>query len=256
MATNSRATRSALFRSFFVSAHGNRARNLAFRHVTVAAALAATINGCGPTTTVARPVGGPPVTTESVHYSRGLDESLGLIHDPQVAAVLADIDPVHIRHTDSMLTTFGTRNTFSDTMSTTRGIGAARRWIYAEMSRYAQECNGCLKIDYLAQVQQLKRTQGRDTTVIPVNIVDVIARLPGRDTSRVVVMTGHYDSCVCSDPTHGGSFDSTSTAPGADDDGSGTSAIVELARALSPSAIRKAWTQRCSLSPSRQRNRD
>jgi hypothetical protein len=47
----------------------------------------------------------------------------------------------------------------------------------------------------------------------------------------VVVLTGHYDSCVCGQP--GGSFDSPSNAPGADDDGSGTSAIVELARVFS-----------------------
>ena len=61
------------------------------------------------------------------------------------------------------------------------------------------------------------------------NVVNVLAWLPGRDTSRVVVIGGHYDSCVCTTDR----FDFTSDAPGADDDGSGTSAIVELARAFS-----------------------
>jgi hypothetical protein len=61
------------------------------------------------------------------------------------------------------------------------------------------------------------------------NVVNVLAWLPGRDTTRVIVMGGHYDSCVCRTSTN----DSTSTAPGADDDGSGTSAVMELARVMS-----------------------
>jgi hypothetical protein len=210
----------------------SRVRRLATAAAT-AVALVASVNACG-NSTVLKEIGGPATpTVESIHFSRGLDETGGLVRDPQIATLLSDIDPAHIRHTDSMLTTFGTRNTFSDTMSTTRGIGAARRWIHSEFSQYARDCNGCLKTEFYGQVQNLRRVQGRDTTNIPVNIVDVIAWLPGRDTNRVVVMTGHYDSCVCSDPTNGGSFDSTSTALGADDDGSGTSAIVELARVFS-----------------------
>jgi hypothetical protein len=189
-------------------------------------------SGCAGNSTTARPIGGPPApTTESVQFSRGLDETAGLQRDAQIATAIGDIDPAHIRHTDSMLVSFGTRNTFSDTMSTTRGIGAARRWIHSELSQYARDCSGCLKVEYYGKVQNLRRVQAGDTTILPVNIVDVLAWLPGRDTSRVIVMTGHYDSCVCGQP--GGSYDSTSTAPGADDDGSGTSAIVELARVFS-----------------------
>jgi hypothetical protein len=64
---------------------------------------------------------------------------------------------------------------------------------------------------------------------VTMNVVNVLAWLPGRDTTRVIVMGGHYDSCVCRTSTN----DSTSTAPGADDDGSGTSAVMELARVMS-----------------------
>jgi hypothetical protein len=185
---------------------------------------------CGPQTTVAsRSTTAPAPASETVRYIRGLDETIGLQRDPAIAAALADIDPAHIRRVDSMLVSFGTRNTFSDTMSTTRGIGAARRWIYSEFQQYARDCSGCLKVEYYGQVQKLRRPAATDS--VPVNIVDVLAWLPGRDTSRVVVMTGHYDSCVCGLP--GGSFDATATAPGADDDGSGTSAIVELAHVFS-----------------------
>jgi hypothetical protein len=65
-----------------------------------------------------------------------------------------------------------------------------------------------------------------------VNVVNVLGILPGRDTMRVVVMGGHYDSCLCS-ASAVGVFDFTSDAPGADDDGSGTSAVLELARVIS-----------------------
>jgi len=68
-----------------------------------------------------------------------------------------------------------------------------------------------------------------------VNIVNVIAWLPGRDTGRVVVMGGHYDSCICSRADLGAMarFEATQDAPGADDDATGTSAVVELARVFS-----------------------
>ena len=68
-----------------------------------------------------------------------------------------------------------------------------------------------------------------------VNIVNVLAWLPGRDTNRVVVIGGHYDSCGCARTDVGplARFEATHDAPGADDDGSGTSAIVELARVFS-----------------------
>ena len=43
---------------------------------------------------------------------------------------------------------FGTRNTFSDTVSETRGIGAARRWIKSEFETISKNCNNCLNVFY------------------------------------------------------------------------------------------------------------
>jgi hypothetical protein len=202
-------------------------------HKSLSLLLVAGLAACGPTTTVAtRTSAGPFPAVETVHFTRGLDESIGLQRDSAIAAALADVDPRHIRQTDSALVSFGTRNTFSDTISSTHGIGAARRWIYSQFERYSRDCGGCLRVSYNAKVHDIRRATARDTIVRQANIVDVLAWLPGRDTSRVVVMTGHYDSCVCSVAPNG-AFDSTATAPGADDDGSGTSAIVELARVFS-----------------------
>ena len=192
----------------------------ALRIVSCAAAAAAV--ACGTPATVAR------VTTLSPSSGpiAPIDARIGLSHNPEIAAVLSEITPANIRRTDSMLVSFGTRNTFSDTMSATHGIGAARRWIYSEFLRYSQACGGCLRVEYNEKVQSIGRG-----TQIPANIVNVLAWLPGRDTSRVIVMSGHYDSCVCGNPN--GTNDSTSNAPGADDDGSGSSAVIELARVFS-----------------------
>jgi hypothetical protein len=194
--------------------------------VTIAAALVLAA-GCGPRTMIATPAGGGPTpTTTMVQRARMLDVGIGLQADPAITAALGDVDPLRIRHTDSMLVSFGTRNTFSDTLSTTRGIGAARRWIHSQFEQFSRDCGGCLRVEYNAKMQAIGRAQGRQA-----NIVNVLAWLPGRDTTHVIVMSGHYDSCICS--ITGGGNDSLATAPGADDDGSGTSAIVELARVFS-----------------------
>ncbi|MFI5311512.1 MAG: M20/M25/M40 family metallo-hydrolase [Gemmatimonadales bacterium] len=159
------------------------------------------------------------------------DARIGLPRDARLAAALVDVSPERIRVTDSTLVAFGTRNTFSDTTSSARGIGAARRWIYGELRAYSRDCGGCLRVEYDAAVMPIARAGGQD-----VNVVNVLAWLPGRDSMRVVVMGGHYDSCICSVPASGGvggGNDGVSDAPGADDDGSGSSAVIELARVVS-----------------------
>ena len=155
------------------------------------------------------------------------DPRIGLARDATLAAALGDVSPARIRATDSTLVAFGTRNTFSDTISATRGIGAARRWLHAQLAAISRDCGGCLQVEYDAEVMPVARHPQRASA----NIVNVLGILRGRDTSRVVVMGGHYDSCICSVLPNGG-VDSTSDAPGADDDGSGASAVVELARVI------------------------
>ncbi|MEO8193043.1 MAG: M28 family peptidase [Gemmatimonadales bacterium] len=167
-------------------------------------------------------------TTESPGGSVGaerIDVTIGLRRDPALAELLADISPSHIRQTDSILVSFGTRHTMADTTSASRGIGAARRFLFERLSGYARDCGGCLRIENDPAMIEVTRHPQRPK----VNVVNVLAWLPGRDTSRVVVIGGHYDSCICTIDR----FDFTSDAPGADDDGSGTSAVVELARVFS-----------------------
>ena len=148
--------------------------------------------------------------------------TLGLATDPRIAQALTDISPARLHTLDSMLVSFGTRHTMSDTLSATRGIGAARRYIHAQLTRYSTDCGGCLRVEYDTGSAVVMRHPDRPTQ----HLMNVVAWLPGRDTSRVVVIGGHYDSCICS--ING--MDSTADAPGADDDGSGTVAVMELAR--------------------------
>lgn len=154
-----------------------------------------------------------------------IDITMGLRRDPGLSAILDEISPARIREIDSTLVSFGTRHTMSDTTSSSRGIGAARRFLYQRLSEYSRECGGCLVVEYDAAMVEVTRHPQHPA----VNVVNVLAWLPGRDTSRVVVIGGHYDSCICNIDR----WDVTSDAPGADDDGSGTSAIVEMARVLS-----------------------
>jgi len=154
-----------------------------------------------------------------------LDVTIGLRRDPDLASLIADISPGRIRNTDSILVAFGTRHAMSDTLSPTRGIGAARRFIHERLSEYSRACGNCMRVEYDAAMIEVTRHPAKPK----VNIVNVLAWLPGRDTSRVIVIGGHYDSCICNVDR----FDATSDAPGADDDGSGTSAVIELARLFS-----------------------
>jgi hypothetical protein len=159
------------------------------------------------------------------------DATMGLIRDPALAATIAEISAARIRETDSTLVSFGTRHTMSDTVSNVRGIGAARRYLYEKLSGYSKACGGCLRVEYDPAMLEMRGHPDHPV----VNVVNVLAWLPGRDTSRVLVMGGHYDSCICSRADLGplARFEATQDAPGADDDASGTSSIVELARVFS-----------------------
>jgi hypothetical protein len=177
--------------------------------------------GCAQATgvRVSTAVAGGPMAHEMV------DITIGLRADPDITSMLGQVSPERIRETDSMLVSFGTRHTMSDTVSTMRGIGAARRFLFDRLTQYSRDCNGCLRVEYDPAQLEVTRHPERPT----VNVVNVLAWLPGRDTSRVIVIGGHYDSCICTTDR----WDATSDAPGADDDGSGTSAVVELARVFS-----------------------
>lgn len=132
-----------------------------------------------------------------------------------------------LRATITRLVGFGTRHTLSDTTSNTRGIGAARRWVKSRFETIAQDCGGCIEVITPSQMFTGKRAPK------PTEVMDVVAIKRGkRDRAsgkigRVIVMTGHLDSRVTD------VMNTTSDAPGANDDASGVAALIEAARLLS-----------------------
>src|SRR5256714_15349833 len=114
------------------------------------------------------------------------DVTIGLKGDPALAAAIADISAPQIRSTDSALVSFGTRHAMSDTVSNARGIGAARRYIYAKVRGYSKACGGCLRVEDDPPLMQMRGHPDRAV----VKNVNVLAGLPGRDTNRVVGIGG------------------------------------------------------------------
>jgi hypothetical protein len=192
-----------------------------------AALLAALATACTTTTTRTEIAPGPSGLLLAPASSWAADPRIGLGRDSAIVAALADVSPARLHATDSTLVAFGTRNTLSDTLSTTRGIGAARRWLHARLLDASRDCGGCLRVEYDGELMDMPRHPAGARAAV----VNVLGILPGRDTTRVVVIGGHYDSCVCSTAPLA-VYDTTSDAPGANDDGSGSSAMVELARVV------------------------
>lgn len=123
------------------------------------------------------------------------------------------------------LANFGTRNTFSDTVSDTRGIGAARRWIKSEFDNISADCNNCLEVFY-----QKDYVTPDDGQRIPKEawIVNVVAIQKGtKYPNRYVIMSGDIDSRASN------TMDFTTDAPGANDNASGMAGTMEAARVLS-----------------------
>ena len=121
------------------------------------------------------------------------------------------------------LADFGTRHTLSETKSDTRGIGAARRWIFAEFEKISKDCSGCLEVIYVSDT-----IAGEKRIPEPTEVVNVLAIQRGTlDPNRYVMMSGDIDSRV-TDP-----LDGTSDSPGANDNASGMAGTIEAARVLS-----------------------
>jgi Zn-dependent M28 family amino/carboxypeptidase len=141
---------------------------------------------------------------------------------PALHALASAPSEAELRATITRLVGFGTRHTLSDTISDTRGIGAARRWVKSRFETISHDCGGCIEVITPSQVFTGKRAPK------PTEVMDVVAIKRGkRDPNRVIVMTGHLDSRVTD------VMNTTSDAPGANDDASGVAALIEASRLLS-----------------------
>jgi hypothetical protein len=141
----------------------------------------------------------------------------------EIQKMLREISAKNIETTIRKLVSFGTRNTLSEQNNPMRGIGAARDYLFGEFQKISQECGNCLQVEKQTFLQPKANRIPE-----PTNLTNVFATLKGAtNPERVYVVSGHYDS-MCTSP-----IDAKCDAPGANDDASGTAAVVELARVMS-----------------------
>ena len=135
--------------------------------------------------------------------------------DARLRAIIAPVSPAQLRHTIETLVGFGTRHTLSSQTDPKRGIGAALGWTKAQFESYG-----------LPTVRPCETFTGTRIPN-PTPVCDMVAIQRGTERPNdVVIIQGHIDSRVTD------VMNFTSDAPGANDDGSGTAAVLEAARVL------------------------
>ncbi|HEY6045955.1 MAG TPA: M20/M25/M40 family metallo-hydrolase [Pyrinomonadaceae bacterium] len=150
--------------------------------------------------------------------------SADMRRDPQIAKIVSEIDSRRIESTIRKLVSFGTRNSLSDQSDPQRGIGAARDWLFAEFQKAAAQSDGRMTVEKQT-FEQAKAARVPQPTMMT-NVVATLKGSQAESADRVYVVSGHYDS-MCTSPT-----DAKCDAPGANDDASGTAAVLEMARVM------------------------
>jgi hypothetical protein len=138
--------------------------------------------------------------------------------------IIENVSSDRIEEDITILANFGTRHTLSDTLSKSRGIGAARRWIFNSFKEISEQCSDCIEVSYQKNYVE---PDGR-RIIKPVWINNVIAIQRGtKYPNRYIIMSGDIDSRI-SDPNN-----YTEDSPGANDNASGMAGTIEAARILS-----------------------
>ena len=145
--------------------------------------------------------------------------------DSKIYDIIKAVSAKRIKANVKTLTEFGTRNTFSDTISTTQGIGAARRWVKSEFDVISKSCDNCMEVFYQKDFVTKKenRRVPHDAWIVNVVAVQKGTRYP----NKYVIMSGDIDSRASD------TMDFTTDAPGANDNASGMAGTIEAARVLS-----------------------
>src|SRR3954466_890475 len=160
--------------------------------------------------------------------------------NPQIQSIVAQISADRIAEIPQKLESFGTRNIYSANDEPNHGIGAARHWIAGQFKSYSPKLQ--VRFDKHGLVGSPEKRLFRN-----VEIWNVVAVLPGTtEPERRVMVSGHYDSLNMvykTGPDGKRTLDGEATvaagAPGVTDDGSGTAAVMELARVMSQYQFRK-----------------
>ncbi len=157
--------------------------------------------------------------------------------DPEITAMVNAVSADRLRAIDTRLVGFGTRSAFSETSTDPRrGVYAARDWIAAQFRRIARSAGRGRMTVGLDTYDQAKT----ETSPRALEISSVYATLRGDDPhAPTYVISSHYDS------RNSDGYDATRDAPGADDNGSAVSAVLETARAMAPMHFRDTIVFAC-----------
>jgi hypothetical protein len=158
--------------------------------------------------------------------------------NPAIQQLVESISDHRIAETLKKLESFGTRNIYSSQDDPLQGVGAARRWISDQFRSYSPRLQ--VRFD-----SYRVRKKGRLTD--DVEIHNVVAALPGKlNPERQVIISAHYDSLATKRPPEDQQpadgevrYEREPVEPGVTDDGSGTAAVLELARVMSQCEFEK-----------------
>lgn len=145
--------------------------------------------------------------------------------DPEIVKMLSMVSKDSLESYIKKMVSFGTRNTLSTQTDPNRGIGAARNWVLSRFNEFAKESGGRMTafIDTMTLQPDGRRIDK------PTLVGNVVATLKGADANddRIFIITGHLDNM------RSNVMDGAGDAPGANDDASGVSAVMECARIMS-----------------------
>src|SRR5262252_1784634 len=136
----------------------------------------------------------------------------GITTDPEISAIISQVDSTRILNTATTLQNFGTRQSCSTQLPSGQGVSAARDFLF---SQYSAIPGLEVRLDPFVH---------RNCPNSPT--FNVIAWLPGSTPNRLVIVGGHYDSRTTN------VLDNSSPAPGGNDAGAQTGVVLELARVL------------------------
>ena len=145
--------------------------------------------------------------------------------DPEIKKMVDEISKEKLEQHVRKLVSFHTRHNLSEQNDQNKGIGASWNWIKSEMEKSIPDSDGRLTVEFM------EYTTGGQGQRIPqeTRLKNVVSTLKGTDPNddRIIIISAHLDSRAALDN------DKTSFAPGANDDGSGVAAILELIRVMS-----------------------
>lgn len=145
-----------------------------------------------------------------------------IIRDPEIAQMISEISSDSLEHHVRTLASFNSRHTLSTNEE--NGMPAAQRYVLSKFNHFAKQSSGRMS----AEIEKFTIPADNRRITADSPGANVIATLKGTNPNdtRIFIISAHMDS------RNKDVMDSEGNAPGANDDGSGTAAVIELARIM------------------------